>query len=80
MPAPSGVDARVRCVRRVCASRARQRRSRAARMLEFAQHLDDVVAEIEATVRSRGLSAKFESERAARLRDNAAEELGELPL
>lgn len=65
---------------RVCTERARQRRRRAARLLEHAQRQDEL-----ADGTARGDVRGFGSERylrgyAARLRELAAEELRGLPL
>lgn len=80
MPAPSGRGRPREVCDRVCAARARQRRAKAARLLEFADHLDEVVAEIRAGKPAGGLSVGWEEKRAVSLRSIAEQELRGLPL
>lgn len=63
----------------VCAARARQRRTRAARFLEFALHLDDLAAGIRAGTMTGYGNAESQEERARLLREDAATELRGLP-
>jgi hypothetical protein len=87
LPEPSGRGRPAEFCSKVCRERARQRRRKAAKMLEFALRCDYFAAEHRAIVPRGSLTvevlerrARGEDDRAAWLRNRAAEELRGLPL
>jgi hypothetical protein len=62
---------------RVCAERARLRRRKAAKLLEFASHLEELAKQPRGSWEE---SSERLRERAARLREDADLELGGVPL
>jgi hypothetical protein len=77
LPERKGRGRRLEFCSKVCVERARQRRRKAAKLLEFALHLDDVADEGQRPGRERPERLR---ERAQRLREDAAVELRGLPL
>src|SRR4051812_44564117 len=89
MPAPKGRGRPREFCGKTCTARARQRRERAARLLEFALRVDEQAGEARASRLALAggewpermeRRARSHEERAIRLREMAAAELRGLPL